>query len=211
MKDIIILVADGCQEKLIEGLLPRIPNSSNTKPFTYDIYKHPEHDSGCCNDSQEILRPFINQYRYAIVILDYEGCGHESNKSCQEVEQIIEGKLRSNGWEGRNVAIVVNPEIENWVWINSQHVEAAIGWNSDQSLYDWSRTSGFLAQGDSKPIRPKETFEKALKKSNTSKSSAIFKKISTKVSYKKCEDEAFKKLLSKLIEWFREENQAEEK
>jgi len=206
MKDIIILVADGYQEKLMEGFLPRVPNSSGTSEFDYDIYKHPEHDSGCFNNSHEFLRPFLNQYHYAIVIFDFEGCGQEAEMTRGKIEQVVEGHLQKNGWNNRNLAIVINPEIENWIWIDSPHVHNAINWNDAQSLYAWCRQSGLIVPGDLKPSRPKETFLRALRKSQTSTSSSIYKKISSKVTYKNCQDPAFQKLLNKLLEWFSNEN-----
>ena len=202
MKDIIVVVADSYQEKVIEALLPRIPVSSGTVEFNYDIIRNINNDSGSFNDSHELLRPYINEYRFAIVVFDYEGCGAEFTLTREQVEEEVEELLSKNGWVGRGVAIVVSPEIENWMWIDNPNVDRAIGWVGPQTLYEWGRTNGLIAHGDSKPLRPKETLEKALRTAGTSKSSAIYRKIAQNVSYRRCEDPAFLKLLSKLIEWF---------
>lgn len=203
MKDLIVSVADGCQEKVMEALLPRVPRCSGTETFTFEIIRNILCDSGSYNGSHELLRPFIRDFRYSLVILDFEGSGVEGIKTREETEQDIETLLCKNGWAGRNAAIVVNPEIETWMWIDSIHVGNAIGWERSESLYEWARSSGILGVDTYKPLRAKESFRLALKESNTSFSSSIYKKIASRVSYRSCNDPAFLKLISTLQRWFR--------
>ena len=202
MRDLIIAVADSYQEKVMEALLPRVPLSSGTRAFTYDIVRNIGNDSGSYNDSHELLRPAIKQYHFALVLFDYEGTGVENVRTREQAESDVEGLLSANGWLNRNAVAVIKPEIENWIWLDSPHVQSAIGWERQESLYTWARANGKMADDDFKPIRPKETMEEALRISNTSKSSAIYKKIAASVSYKKCVDPAFQKVITKLTEWF---------
>jgi hypothetical protein len=201
MKDLIVVVADSYQEKVMEALLPRLP-FSDTAIFRYDIIRNPRNDSGSYNDSHELLRPYINQYSYAIVVFDFEGSGVENIKTREEAESDVEGLLSINGWNDRNAVIVIDPELENWMWIDNPHVQDAIGWESIESLYVWARSKGKIAYGEAKPIRPKETLEEALKVSKTAKSAAIYKKIASRVSYSGCIDPAFLKLIRALKGWF---------
>lgn len=202
MKDLIVVVADSYQEKVMEGLLPRVPNASGTRVFTYDIIRNIENDSGSYNSSHELLRSFINQYQFALVIFDYEGTGVESTRTREQVESDVERQLSLNGWNERNAVAVIKPEIENWIWMDNPNVESAIGWENQESLYAWARRNGKIPHQESKPLRPKETLEEALKMNGTSKSSSIYKKISSKVSYKGCQDPAFQKVISNLVNWF---------
>lgn len=201
MKDLIVYVADGYQEKVLEALLSRVPIASKTRTFTYDIAKNPGHDSGSYNDSHELLRPSINQYHHAIVILDLEGTGVE-DLGRQQIEDNIQDLLNRNGWEGRSCVIVIAPELERWMWVDNPNVENAIGWEKEEGLYEWARNRGYLVEGQTKPDRPKEVLEEALRISDTSKSASIYKKIAENVSYIRCTDESFQKLISQLILWF---------
>jgi len=201
MKDIIISVADSYQEKVLEALLPRVPLSSGTRRFTFDIIKNPGHDSGSYNDSHELLRSSINQYCFALVLFDFEGTGAE-HKTKVEIENEVSNLLNINGWENRNAVIVIKPELENWMWIDNTHVEDAIGWESKESLYTWARNLGYIKDNELKPSRPKETLEKALKLSGTPKSASVYKKIAAQVSYKKCTDPSLKQLIFQLQHWF---------
>jgi hypothetical protein len=201
MKDLIVVVADGYQEKVLEALLERIPISSRTVAFSFDIIKHPEHDSGCYNNSHELLRSSISQYRFALVIFDFEGTGVE-HFTVEKIENDVHLKLDRNGWESRNIVIVINPELENWMWIDNQNVEDAIGWDKTESLYDWARNSELIPPEGYKPLRPKESMERALKICETSKSTSIYKKIATNASYRRCVDPALLKLVQQLQIWF---------
>lgn len=202
MKDLVLAVADICQEKVLEGLLPRIPHASNTRQFTYDIIRNSEKDSGSYNISQELLRPFINDYSYALVIFDYEGCGVEHEKSRVQIEQDVEGRLSTHGWANRNSVIVIEPELENWMWVDNINVQNAINWERQESLYEWARNKGFIVGDQTKPIRPKENLDEALKISSTPRSSSIYKNIASTVSYRGCQDLAFIKLIQTLQNWF---------
>ena len=202
MKDLIVSVADIDQEKVVEALLPRIPRVSGTRFFTWDIVRNMLKDSGSCNLSHEFLRPYINQFNYCLVLFDYEGSGVEHEKTRAEAEIGGERLLSRNGWDGRNAAIVIEPELENWMWIDSHHLQNAIAWKRPESLYQWARSTGRLAEGSHKPARPKESFEEAIKISFIPRSSSIYKNIASRVSYRHCEDLAFRKLISTLEIWF---------
>lgn len=202
MKDLIVSVADSYQEKVLESILPRLPQVYKTKTFSYDIIRNPICDSGSYNSSQELLRPFINAFDHAVVIFDYEGSGAEERKSREEVELDVEILLNRNGWLERNIVVVVSPEIETWMWVDSPHVHDAIGWERATSLYDWARQKGFLDDGAFKPERPKESLFEALRLCKTSKSSSIYKNIAAKVSFRRCSDPAFLKLIDSLRAWF---------
>jgi hypothetical protein len=202
MKDLIVSVADSYQEKVMEALLPRIPVSSGTRQFSYDIVRNIGNDSGSYYDSHELLRPYINDYRFAIVVFDLEGSGVENNKTREQAEIDVEHLLSINGWNKKNMVIVIKPEIETWMWVDNPNVEIAIGWDKQESLYSWARSNGLIVSNESKPSRPKESLEKALRNSDTAKSSAIYKKIATTVSYRNCKDPAFIKLIAILSGWF---------
>lgn len=201
MTDLIISVADGYQEKVIEALLPRVPLASNTRHFTFDIIKNPGHDPGSYNDSHELLRPFINQYHFAIVLFDFEGIGVE-HLSPSEIQSDVHNLLNSNGWNERNAVIVICPELETWMWMDNRHVQDAIGWDRNSSLYDWARQNNYLEDGRLKPNRPKETLEEALKLCETSKSASIYKNIAARASYRNCQDPSFRYFIDTLQNWF---------
>jgi hypothetical protein len=203
MKDLIILVADQDIEFLIKGVLPRIHRSNHRiQKFSFDVFKHPGRDPGCLNEAHEFLRGFTNQYRNAMVVLDFEGAGDTEKKNRTGFERIIEKNLHKNGWNNDNsTAIVIAPECENWIWVKDQHLKPAINWKDSKTAIDSIEEHGFKTLNN-KPVRPKEAFEYVLKQVNTPRSSSIFKKIAERASINQCTDPAFSKMIEKLTDWF---------
>ena len=201
MKDVIFLVADNNIKYLMEALLKRIPQIERINNFTYDVVVDTNRDPGVYNNSSKILRLYLNLYKYAITICDYEGCGVECDLRRIDIEQKIEADLDRNGWTDRCASIVVDPEIENWIWVHYSHMQHAINWNRPETIHQWASNNGWLKNNNNKPSRPKEAFEAALKLVRTPRSSALYKQIASSASYKKCTDPAFNKLLLTLKQW----------
>lgn len=200
-KDIIILVADRNMEFSVRGILNR-HQSLGIRPVTYDIRVHPGHDPACLRQSHSFLQAFTRRYAYALVIFDREGCGKEK-LSRETLEKEVEKHLSENGWHGRSAAIVLNPELEIWIWSDSPHVSRILGWSKrTPDLRHWLIAQGFLKEGHIKPRHPKEAVESVLKIGNKARSSSLYFQIAQKVSFSRCEDPSFLKLRTTLKQWF---------
>lgn len=202
--DLVVLVPDKYMEYAVRGILTRAP-SLKIKKITYEIYTHPEHDPGCFLRSPEFLKFEINQTRYALVMLDYEGCGQEHCMSRQEIESDIETRMQRDGWGGRANAVVIEPELENWIWSDSPHVERILGWQHKR-LHSWLMQKGLLQRGENKPTRPKEVLHIVLKEVNKSKSASMYKEIAEKVSLNRCVDPSFNRFKNILQNWFSQQD-----
>ncbi len=202
MKDLILLVADNDIKELMEGLLPRLEHVYGTRPITCDVRRHINRDPGCLNESADFLRPFATQYQHAVVIFDKDGCGREDRKR-ETIEADVEKALSANGWSAGHIAVIVtDPEIENWVWVNSASMSKELNWNEAKALYAWLQENGWRKKDAAKPTRPKEALEAVLRKTKKPRSASIYKNIAEKVSFTKCEDPAFLKLIEKMKSWF---------
>lgn len=136
-KDLALLVADKNMEGALRGLLSR-PKSLGLREIAFDLYVHPERDHGCLLRSHHFLRPFSHQYAHALVLLDRDGCGQESVDRAT-LERQVEDHLAASGWADRAAAIVIDPELEIWVWSDSPHIATALGWASDGPGAQWTR------------------------------------------------------------------------
>ena len=204
-KDLIVLVADRNMKYAVSGLLSR-PKAIGIREIIPDIYVNQWRDSGCLLHSCDFMRPFANQFNHALVMLDHEGCGQEQKKSRIELESRIESQLANAGWDDRAAAIVIDPELENWVWSDSPHVDSVLGWEGkDPDLRSWLTTQGFLNDSQGKPVPPKKAMEEALRKVQKPRSSALFLQLAQRVSIDRCADPAFIKLRTILASWFPQE------
>jgi len=199
--DLIVLAADRNIESAISGLLSR-QESLGIRQIDYKIFSHTHHDPGCLRESHSFLRNFVDAYSYAMVIFDRVGCGNEI-RTREELEADVEHNLNTVGWNGRSIALVLDPELEIWVWKDSPHVASALGWPDNiQFLRSWLIDSGYLTEGDIVPRRPKEAMEAVLRINHKPRSSAIYKQLAETVGLNRCKNPTFIKFRQTIGLWF---------
>jgi len=202
--DLIVLVADLDMENAVRGILKRT-RSIGIRHVEADILRHPWRDSGCCTDGVSFLAPFVNQFDHALLLFDREGCGREIC-STEELEDEIGRNLAEAGWGERGAVVILDPELENWVWSDSPHVDEELGWKEHQPpLRPWLIQKDFLQTQNSKPFRPKEAVEAALREVRKPRSPSLYSDLAEKVSLLRCSDRSFIKLKTTLQQWFKEE------
>jgi len=200
-KDLVVLVADGTMKNALMGILNR-PESIGIRTITFQIYPHHRHDPGCLRESHDFLRRFAGQFRHALVVFDKEGCGRE-HCSRGGLEAEVSLRLSESGWGERAEALVIEPELEVWVWSDSPHVESVLGWQEQRtSLSVWLRDKGYIEGTSLKPRKPKEAMKEVLRLVKKPHSSAIYREMAEKVSLERCQDAAFVRLKNLLREWF---------
>ena len=207
--DLIVLVADTDMEWTIRTLLEKRIDSLSIRPMRFEVHRHPGRDPGVLKDAHNFLRPYSRRVRYALVLLDREGCGQERRLSAQEIETELENRLRQNGWtdaEGqpRAAAIALDPELEVWVWSRSPHVAHVLGL-SQAELQQILDNVPVTTEG--KPQRPKEAMLTALHRSGRPWSARIFQELAERVSLR-THERAFDKLRDTLQTWFSPEEDA---
>lgn len=198
INDLIVLVADKNMAAVVFRVLTRW-QSMRIRETTSKIYVHPYRDAGVLSGAHEFLRPFLNHYSYAMVLFDREGCGDFQSR--EAIEKMVEEHLNNSGWSSRCAVIVLDPELEIWVWSNSPHVAETLGWEQSE-LNLWLEKNSFRPSVSQKPERPKEAMELALREKKIPRSSAIYAEIALKVSIERCSDNGFLKFKRILQQWF---------
>jgi len=119
-----------------------------------------------------------------------------------EIEQQLEQRLAAMG-QGWAAAIVIDPELETWVFSDSPHVDKELGWEKRQPpLRQALESQGFWPAGQAKPPDPKAAFAWALQTVRKPVSSSIFRQLGKLVSLRRCEDRSFLRLQHLLQDWF---------
>jgi hypothetical protein len=200
VKDLIVLAADQSMKLAIGKLLTRTDHIG-VRQISSEVYTHPERDPGVLRRSHEYLRQYSRQYGHAIAICDREGSGRSASRDV--LEDRMEQQLSANGWDDRASAIVIDPELEAWMWGDWVALTRCAGWRGDvHSLKEWLRTQTLLKAGEAKPQRPKETLESVLRENGMPWSSAIHKTMAETADTTGCIDGAFLKLKLTLQRWF---------
>ena len=204
MRDLLVLVPDADIEQAMKGLLVRT-DSIDIAPMDFEIRRHVNRDSGCRTNAANFLRPYLRAYHYALVIFDRHGCGSRGTR--EEIQEEVEIDLTRNGWEGRSKAIVIDPELEVWVWSRSPIVAEVLGWDTDfEALRRWLESEDLWAPNRCKPQDPKDAMRRAMEEARLPKkarrSSSKFHDLATAADFTDCDDPAFVDLTRTLRAWF---------
>lgn len=200
-RDLIVLVADRNMRAALSGILNR-PESLKIRQPTFVVRVHSRRDPGVLHQAHAFLRAFAGKYKHAMVVFDREGCGKEEvDRAGLEAE--VESRLARNGWPDTAATIVLDPELESWVWSDSREVDQCLGWREQpEGLRVWLVQQGLLDVRQSKPARPKEAMEAVLRRVKHARSSAVYKNLAQRVGFARCTDPAFVKLKQTLRRWF---------
>jgi len=199
--DLIVVTADLDAASAIRGLLRR-HQSLSIREITVQVDRYVGRDSGCYLRAHDYLRPFIHQFDYALVVFDRHGCGNEGQLRVA-LEEEVEGRLRRNGWADRSAVIVLDPELEAWVWSDSPEVDRILGWTDTQpDLRTWLREQNLWSADAPKPSDPKRAMRSAQRHLEKSPSATVYRRLAESVGIRRCTDPAFGKLRTTLQGWF---------
>jgi len=212
MRDVIFLVADGSMQQMLHGFLgrPEFHRSVGCRRFDFDprhdVVVSPTKDSGVYRQGPELLRRYQRSHDRAVIILDEEFTGSPGSKKIRD-----DLTTKMTGVWDEFAVIVIEPELEAWVWQDNPRVAQALSCPPDfrQILAD----SGFWPPELAKPARPKEALEYLRNRYRdprrdgyrVDRSSALFKRLAAGISVKGCVDPAFQTLRDTLRDWFPEE------
>lgn len=201
MYDLVALYAGLDEEQLVQGLLERGPALGLREIRSHPPLRHPHRDAGCRLGATELLRPYLNRVEHALVIFDREGCGAEHRHDRVQIEQELESKLARNGWGDRTRAIVLDPELEIWLFGEPEFTRFALGAPSMAALRALGKERGFWQTSDPKPARPKELVEVAARCYNIRRT-LLYGRCGRSAPFEHCTDPAFNKLIATLRQWF---------
>ena len=204
-RDLVVLVPCEAIEYTVRGLLSR-RKSLGIYELQFRVFRHIRRDNGCFSHGHDFLRPMVLQYSRCLVMFDRHGCGQE-NRPREELEKIVTDRLSEAGWGERATAVVLDPELEVWIWSDSPHVDRCLGWQDRKpNLRKWLEENGRWSCGTLKPENPKEAALSAVRHVGNTLSRATYYDLAKSVSLKRCTDPAFQRFCEILRNWFPEEN-----
>lgn len=209
MREIGFLVADKNMEACIRGLFSRSRWHQALGCRAFEVDCGPggdirvaagQHDPGLFTRADALLRPFRGKYRRMVVMID---AAWEGSPGSERIRERMTAHLATAGWEKQDgLALVLEPEIEVWLWTRTDHTARALGWPSWAALSDAFAQTRWWPAGAPKPLRPKEATEWALTQRSTPRSSRIYEEVTRNVGVQRCSDPAFGQLRDALSAWF---------
>lgn len=111
-------------------------------------------------------------------------------------------QLLSDTWGDRAKAIVIEPEVDVWMWGAETHLRSTMSWEFAEGIRTWLQAQTFTFGENGKPARPKEALEAAFRRAKVPRSSARYAHVAQRISLANCTDPAFLRLRTALTSWF---------
>ncbi len=200
MMDLVCVVADKQIRAALAGLLER-PRALGIRPITKEILLHPEHDPGCFHRPALILRGYRQVAEHALILLDHDWDGVPTTSGA-DLEARIDEKLGSAGMADWAAPVVIDPELEAWVFGSSPRVAEVLGWTGPGSLRETLERRGFWKPDALKPADPKAALEYVLGRTGKGRSASLFRRLAQRAGARSCRDRAFLRLRNLLRSWF---------
>jgi len=160
-----------------------------------------EHDPGLYSHGTELLSAFERRYEHFVVMMDAQWDG---SPGADAIRNRMREHLTQAGWATDDChAVVLEPEVDLWLWTGTDHTAKAMGWDSWSDLQTGLIGNGFLSPGQTKPQRPKEAAEWALRAKGKPRTSGVYHRISSVASLTRhaCEPSLLE-LMETLRRWF---------
>ena len=200
MKDLVVLVADKNMQFALRGALER-PKALGIRPISYDFRTHIGRDGGVRTTGSELLATERRRFAHALLVLDLEGSGAREGQNASELESLLDAELRPQ-WSTNAKTIVIAPELDIWIWGTDNALKETLRWPLAQNIRAWLKDEGFELDVHGKPKQPKEALEAMVRIHRQPRSSALYEKVTRRISLKRCSDPAFHRLRVALRGWF---------
>lgn len=197
-RDLLVLVADKNMQFALRGALGR-PEALGIRRLDFDFLVHPGRDGGVRKSGAELLRLKRRDFIHALLILDHEGCGTQDTAAALTATL---DRCLAAAWGDAAKAIVIEPELDVWMWGSNSAMGSVLEWNREPTLRQWLKARQFMFDSDDKPQRPKEALEAVLRELKIPRSSALYEALALKISLSRCTDSAFQVLRQTLTMWF---------
>jgi hypothetical protein len=164
MKDLFVLTADSDAQALIKAVLRR-HRDLQIHPISFEVERFTGRDSGMVKEGPEIARAMVKKTEHARLVLvwDHHGSGWHSLNPEQAVAR-IQQRLDGVTWTDRSAAVVIVPELEEWLWHCPASVARLLGTNAAEFDATTARavTGLNLTPERCRREKPKELFEAVL-------------------------------------------------
>ncbi len=205
MRELVILTADGTMNAVVAAFFSRANWHTTLGCAEFgiwpeqDIFNEPGKTDGTVHKrAHQILRPYLNTHRRALVLLDWQFGGEYP---AEQVHDEILTNLRRCGWDDRCEVVVIDPELEVWLWQDKPQIAQAVRFK-DGGLRAHLRDQGLWPDGQPKPSDPKQVLQDLIRNHRAGAPMAVYTKIARSIGVSGCQDASFEHFRATLQTWF---------
>jgi hypothetical protein len=200
LKDLVLLVPDKNTQFALQGALRR-PKAMGIRPIEFDFRSHPGRDGGVRSTGTDLLSGEHQRFKHALMVFDRDGSGSPAGQSATDLEQELDARLNLV-WGGKAKVIVIEPEVDIWLWGSENIMRDLLNWHAPEGIRPWLAARGHQFDPSGKPTHPKDAVESLVRFLNQPRSSALYEKITSRISLHRCTDASFLRVRAVLRNWF---------
>jgi hypothetical protein len=161
-------------------------------------------DQALWKSAHEYLDPFRETYERAVIVIDEY---FDPSPGAAQIRADVSENMRMSGWdEERFEVVVIEPMLEAWLWMESDHVAKAFGLEGDYTKLREVLIAEKLWEADQpKPSQLKAARDRAAALGKSKSGRAIFRNVFNAVSSRalnRCVEPGFVQLRRILQTWF---------
>lgn len=222
LRHIFFLVADGQTETTIKAFFNRTDFCKKLKVGPFEVgdmdIEKVGNDAEVFYRAADRARSRLKTHQKLVVILD-EAWDDKRAPDAATIKERLTQDLYAKGWEyDRFVVIVIQPELENWIWNDTAHMHRVFRFDQIPgftSARDYFREAKVDSAGKrchwpeqaSKPTNPKEALHMLCRESRAKPDAAKYADVVCGVNVLRCQEPGFQELLATLRRWFGAESE----
>ena len=160
-------------------------------------------DGGTWKHAAENLVPFREKYTRAVIILDAD---FEPHPGADVLQRDVTADMLASGWAAERFAVVViQPELEAWLWAPNINVALAFGHKDFDQLRGALEKEKLWNPGEPKPHDIKRARDRAARLGGKKTGGPIFKGVFNAISKKaldRCVEPGFQVMRAAMQAWF---------
>ncbi len=205
MRDLLVYTADADALATVRAVLNR-PRELNIRVLDFLVERYPMRDPGIVKEGPELARRFKGQFNKVVLLWDHHGSGWDHKYSPAAAARRIQERLDSGSWKDASSAIVLVPELEEWIWHDREALCRYLAISAsdlDEWIGDYAGRAGRTAD-QLVMERPKDIFEfVCLEKIRRTISPRDFERIGAVASLVHWQtSDSFRSFCEVLQEWF---------
>jgi hypothetical protein len=134
-QDLYVLAADADAKALLDEILGSRHRSFGMREISFYVERSTSRDWGMVIDGPERVRGKKALYNKLVLIWDYHGSGWETkNKKVAppECQSRIIKRLAGVSWKDNSAAIILVPELEEWLWRDPESIRQCLELSAPQ-------------------------------------------------------------------------------
>jgi hypothetical protein len=202
VRDLLAIVEGKDDAAVLRAVLIR-PRDLGIRSITFHTEQRA---SGMIARGPELAREQRREFRYVLCLWDHQGSGQEA-KPPSRVQGEVQARLNRNTLKGCSKALVIDPELEVWLWQDLAAIAQVLG-VEDSALQGWLaewRDEQFptLTVEEVLLRQPKEAFEQVIRRAGLKPAAALRERVAAAADlHQWAQESSFRLLRRTLRRWF---------